>query len=482
MLNKKDKKNIILIIVALILILVVFILIRGCNHSDVEENNPNNQEPPVVNPDDHPVEGDSSIPKEDNTSQTVVSQQTSQEEVPEVEELYPEIDLDITDYVVSFGEDFELPKLDEFDQNGNPLLITMSYQFRAIDSIEFIPVLDFSTDRIGTYIITYYVENIKHYISEIDIYVDVVDDSSPVILGMVPEVDEYGNVVDYTPISSGSFINHSLVFQFEDNDEIFFAEYYNAKLDNTIPGDTMEQEAMPTVVPIEDITNFTLSEEGEYHIRAYDRSGNCIEFIVTIDYTRPEVEMITYQQNSDHSILVTIAFNEAVLPVAGWELSEDQKVLTKIYYDEVDDEVMVTDLAGNELIESIWIQYEFPTDPDDQNGQNNLDNQEHQNDDDNQDTEDNGNHQDNEENVTIDVQVLQNDQVTNSRNLNRNDGAIKVYVDGQVEITYTLDDGEIVSYENGTELTEDGFYHFTITDGTNVVDLEFSISSMGITD
>ena len=67
--------------------------------------------------------------------------------------------------------------------------------------------------------------------------------------------------------------------------------------------------------------------------------------------------------------------------------------------------------------------------------------------------------------------------------MNRNDGEIKVYVEGQANITYTLnDETNSKTYENNTVLTEDGYYHFTITDGVDEIHLEFYISSMDTND
>ena len=49
-------------------------------------------------------------------------------------------------------------------------------------------------------------------------------------------------------------------------------------------------------------------------------------------------------------------------------------------------------------------------------------------------------------------------------------------------ITYTINGGNSYTYTNGTVLTTDGDYHFTVTSGTEVKEISFYISSQGTSD
>ena len=66
---------------------------------------------------------------------------------------------------------------------------------------------------------------------------------------------------------------------------------------------------------------------------------------LTIDRT-PPIAMVTYSWDKD--ILVTISANESILNVDSWKLSEDKQTLTKIYPENIIDEIKIIDLSGNE--------------------------------------------------------------------------------------------------------------------------------------
>lgn len=64
-----------------------------------------------------------------------------------------------------------------------------------------------------------------------------------------------------------------------------------------------------------------------------------------IDRTAPEAE-INYIQDEE-SVLVIIDTNEKVMPIDGWEINEEQNILTKNYYENIEEQIRIYDLAGN---------------------------------------------------------------------------------------------------------------------------------------
>ncbi len=68
--------------------------------------------------------------------------------------------------------------------------------------------------------------------------------------------------------------------------------------------------------------------------------------ITNIDKTKPNVS-IQYQK-SDKKIIVILTANEEIQKIEGWTLSEDTKVLKKIYEENTKETVIVKDIAGNE--------------------------------------------------------------------------------------------------------------------------------------
>lgn len=502
MLNKKDKRNIILIIIALIAVIGGFILIRGCNRNEVEEKNPDHQEIPIVEPDDKEVV-EKEEPTQGSSNQYYVSNQTPSTEEKEEEDIYPEVELDAIYYEAEFKEEFSLPEIPEFDKNGNPIqVIGITYKFRELDSSEYITVMEFSTKRLGDYMITYRVENEKHYVSEITIYVTVKDTVAPQIIGqieiLVPNTEQKVEMLDlneektedsdvereyqFIEILSGSIVNQSVHFTFSDNDEVVYAEYYNENEDISIAGDMDEDEATRYIVPIDSMTDFILNkdmEEGEYHIRVYDRSWNCYEFVVILDVTAPQVEDITYQPISKETgdfVQVTITFNEEIeldekLAEDGWKFVENNQTITKLYEASegiIEDIITITDSAGNTHFGPVKIQYEVQKNEEiDEPDGDELDQTDKVKNPDEKDEETEGSNKgesdekSNEEKQTIEIKDCA------SSNDDENQKSEK--------ITHSEN-----SDESGTIPTAVEDYQFPIadTDGNEIAMIEFSISSL----
>ena len=80
-------------------------------------------------------------------------------------------------------------------------------------------------------------------------------------------------------------------------------------------------------------------------------SGDSIEKTINIDNidkAAPVVQTHVVESPENHTYTVVVVSSEKVKPKEGWVLSKDEKTLTKEYSDVSQDEVLVTDLAGNE--------------------------------------------------------------------------------------------------------------------------------------
>lgn len=444
MLNKNDKKDIFAVILVLIIILGILFFTKACNRIEEEEQILNTNDTTTIEKQDDEDNQNNEEKENPGQSEEVsisnpIYNEVVYEETKE-ENKYPVINIEQTNYIVLLGSSFTIPQIEALDDAGNNLKISITYSFKSLDSSEFIPTLEFSTKKLGIYKITYYVENINHYVTTKDIYVEILDQEDPTVEGIVSKYNETEDIYEYLPVVSGSIINESIDITFRDNDSVSFVEYYNADVDNTITGDTLEQEAMPTLIAVDPNSILTLTEEGEYHIRVYDRSGNVLEYVVTIDLTLPTTE-VTYKQVADDLVLVTITSDEEMKQLEGFVLSSDKKVLTKVYSTSILEDLILEDMAGNRIL--VHLEYEG-----------------------------------------LKVEVTQNDISTLNRNLNQNDGFIKLLLSGskKLEVTYTVDGGVLNTYTNGDALTQDGFYKFYISHDGYETTLELSISSMGTSD
>ena len=75
----------------------------------------------------------------------------------------------------------------------------------------------------------------------------------------------------------------------------------------------------------------------------------------TFDNTSPNVNIEYNTKLPAKSVVVTIKANEEIQELEGWILSEDKKVLTKEYRENIQETIIVKDLAGNETEENIDI-------------------------------------------------------------------------------------------------------------------------------
>ena len=85
-------------------------------------------------------------------------------------------------------------------------------------------------------------------------------------------------------------------------------------------------------------------------------TGKIIIKIENIDKIKPIINKsysITEKTNQD--VIITITANEEIKEIEGWSLSKDSKVLTKKFTSNLEENIIVSDLAGNTISDTIKI-------------------------------------------------------------------------------------------------------------------------------
>ena len=96
-----------------------------------------------------------------------------------------------------------------------------------------------------------------------------------------------------------------------------------------------------------------ITEEGTYTLVATDLAMNKTKLITfVIDKTAPKPVSTTYNPTTptNGSVEVTIRVNEKLLPVEGWTLSEDGMAISRVFEENVNGNVTISDLAGNKVV------------------------------------------------------------------------------------------------------------------------------------
>lgn len=432
MLNLDDKKKIAVTVLLLIIVIGSLAFIKGFNKKQFIDDLPQTEQDT-----NNPSQSSDKLDESDNVINNVVEYKNTYEKNEEIPKL-PDLDFE-TNYQVELGStEFTLP---EVIGDNDCLTIELKYYFKAYLSNDFIETNSLTYDKLGTYKVTYIVSNCYNQTIKKDIYIEVIDQTAPKIEGFIEEYDENTEIISYIPVNTNSIINKPIKIVFSDNDSVSYAEYYKAIYENNNSGNTIEEENMMQVIDIDLNNDFYLYEDGEYHIRAYDNSGNYQEYIITIDRTNP-VSEVTYTRLSTNQILVTIKLDEKVKEVPGFTLSEDEKVLTKIYSNNILEDITISDLAGNTIIVPIKVDQ------------------------------------------ILTVKLIQNDLETNSTQLNLNDGNISVIVEGNstYSISYTLNNNVYDNYISGTNIISDGHYDFIITSDMGIFNISFDVSSQTTSD
>lgn len=432
MLNLNDKKFGAVIILLLIIIVGSLVFIRGCDKKEFKNDDIFAPEEEVI-PNEEEDTSQSSDSESDVASDTVVYGILSENhEVPDV----PVLDF-IDYYQVEVGnQDFRLPVVSEIDSEGNRLAVIITYYFKSIYASDYTLVDGLSFRELGTYKVHYQVTNSYGKTAYKDLIIDVIDQTAPIIEGYIEQYDVSNGLISYIPVNDNAIINNGVRINFSDNGKIVYANYYKALYEVVGGVNTLEQEALMNVVDIDLTTDFYLYDDGEYHIRAYDEANNYTEYIVTIDRSNPVVE-VNYTKLNTNQVLVTINTDEMLSEVSGFTLSEDKKSLTKIYTTNCQEEIIISDLAGNKVNVSVLVDQ------------------------------------------ILTVKVLQNGIQTGSTQLNLNDGVISIVVEGNsnYEISYILDYGNSISCTSGVNLVTVGHYDFTITGDMGVINFSLDISN-----
>ena len=439
MLNLNDKKGIAVIILLLIIILGSLVFIRGCNNQEFKNDLIPNL-PDKIDPNDIENFSQSSnyTNGSDEKSIKQVNYKDNDYESHKISESHI-LDFD-TYYQVEIGDtDFKLPIISEFDSEGNQLDLSITYYFKSLYSVDYTLVNNLSISELGTYRVHYQVTNYYGQTISKDIWIDVIDETAPTIEGFIQEYDESSGLFSYIPVNNGYVTNKGINISFSDNHEVVYANYYKAIYEIVDGTNTIEQESLMNVVDIDLNMDLYLYEDGEYHIRAYDISGNYSEYVVTIDRTNPVIEVI-YSIIENNKVLVTISSDEEIREITGFTLSEDKKSLTKIYNINAYENISLSDLAGNSVTVPILVDQ------------------------------------------ILEITVLQNGVSTENRQLNLNDGDISITVNGNsnYEITYSLDGNGNLIYTNGANIVSEGHYEFTIIGDIGIINFLLYISNQTI--
>jgi pterin-4a-carbinolamine dehydratase len=102
------------------------------------------------------------------------------------------------------------------------------------------------------------------------------------------------------------------------------------------------------------------SQNTQEQIKVESVSGKSVDeqiLIQNIDKTPPTVEVNYDKTNpTKENVIVTIQANEEIQGISGWNLTQNKKVLTKTYPQNIEETVTIKDLAGNSITQKITIQ------------------------------------------------------------------------------------------------------------------------------
>ena len=101
------------------------------------------------------------------------------------------------------------------------------------------------------------------------------------------------------------------------------------------------------------------TENQTEYIQLFDTTGKVYEVIVrieNIDKTAPIVEVgYSKTEKTNQNVTVIITTDEEIREVERWTLSQDRKSLSKTYDENIDENITIEDLAGNEVIVRVLI-------------------------------------------------------------------------------------------------------------------------------
>lgn len=440
--NADDKKGLWIVGVLLVIIVGFLIGIRGCDKKELQDDQKN---PEIKEP--TPSKTPEVTPKIENPDSSTIStnQAVIKTVVAKKDETKKET-IDLNSYLLEIASDYQVEvgdssfKLPEVKQE-NGISVEVEYYWRGLYESSYHKVSNFNSEQLGIYKVVYTVSYRNHSLQK-ETFIEIRDTEAPTIEGIIEMYDSTNGTTSYEPVKSGSRINKTIQISFRDNYEVSYAEYYKAKYEVINGTDTIEQEGMQEIINIDLEQGLILYEDGEYHIRAYDISGNVNEYIVTIDRTNPSVKVLYSRIDKDHTMVI-IESQEPLQEMNGWNLSENRLSLTKVYANSQAEAVTVFDLAGNKVTVNVATT-----------------------------------------NVEASFVIQQANKETTSINLNTNDGDIIVYLHSNptMEFKYALEDGQFQTYNNEI-LNREGHYTFiAVLDGKIMDQLELDVSNQTVGD
>ena len=125
-----------------------------------------------------------------------------------------------------------------------------------------------------------------------------------------------------------------------------------------LEGNLVETLYIPNTILYGEIESCAFEEDGTL-VASYNitLNGKSTVSLYKSDITTPILDVhYNTTEITNKDVIVTINSNEEIQQVEGWTLSEDKKILTKIYTQNTNEELKVYDYGGNEKIVNIKIE------------------------------------------------------------------------------------------------------------------------------
>ena len=100
-------------------------------------------------------------------------------------------------------------------------------------------------------------------------------------------------------------------------------------------------------------SNLTITCKGGTTAEIYAKDNN-IKYVADNELKIKDIKYST-KKLTNQNVIVTITGEEKLREIIGWNLSEDRKILTKTYEENIEEEITIMDLVGNERKETIKI-------------------------------------------------------------------------------------------------------------------------------
>lgn len=381
--NDNDTKKIIIIALILALLIGGFAYVRSLGNKKDEKKDTKTEEP--IKKKDPVVEENNN-----NTENKYMPSTTVVQEVVDIWATLKEVPA-----TLEAGDYFQLPVIKDND-NGKEVVAVVSYKYRANKNEEYVTVGEFDTTKIGEYLITYTLSYIDGKVEVREVLVTIKDTMEPIINNIVDgqffnedvilDIIEYSpyivklNGVEYDekePITQEGEYTLTVIEDKEDGKSItvtFVIDKTAPSILGVVDNQTYNHEItiegvdenLDTIFITKDGEEIefengitTISQNGVYEVTVIDKAGNVTSYVFTMDTNLAIV--VTYTPDNmeltNDKVLVTISANKKLQEVSGWTLSSDGFTLTKEYNENTKEEVIVTDIDGNQTIVDVVVDY-----------------------------------------------------------------------------------------------------------------------------